>query len=264
MNQKERQTYLFEYLKKESQQYQTLQVPKEAERSYLRALMNIRMPKPIGGDFLAVQDAFLQQEAIEKDIVDVMELPVVKRNGRIALWQGDITRLRADAIVNAANSQMLGCFVPCHGCIDNAIHSAAGIQLREVCNAYMAAQRRKYGAGYEEPTGQAVLTPAFNLPCRYVVHTVGPIIHGSLRKEDCRLLESCYRSCLEKAAEKQLESIVFCCISTGEFHFPKEKAAEIAVAAVEDFLWKNKTLRRVVFNVFKEEDKKIYERLLQP
>lgn len=262
MNQKERQAYLFEYLKKDSKQYRNLQVPAEEERSYLRALMNIRMPKPIGRDFLSVQDAFLRQEAAEKNIVDVMKLPATKRNESIVLWKGDITRLRADAIVNAANSRMLGCFVPCHGCIDNAIHSAAGVQLRAACEAYMTGQRKKYGQGYAEPTGQAMLTKAFNLPSRFVIHTVGPIIYGNLQKEDCRLLESCYRSCLELAEEKKLESIVFCCISTGEFHFPKEEAAKIAVATVEKFLGESKSLKRVVFNVFKEEDQKIYESLL--
>ncbi|MFR1028693.1 MAG: protein-ADP-ribose hydrolase [Clostridium sp.] len=173
------------------------------------------------------------------------------------MWQGDITTLRCDAIVNAANSQMTGCYIPGHACIDNCIHTYAGVQLRYNCFQKMQKQ------GFEEPTGQAKITLAYNLPCRYVLHTVGPIINGHLTKKDCDLLAGCYTSCLQLAADCHLESVAFCCISTGVFHFPNEKAAEIAIASTTDFLKQNDTtVKKVVFNVFKENDKQIYERLL--
>ena len=177
------------------------------------------------------------------------------QNG-IYLWQGDITRLCVDAIVNAANSAMLGCFVPCHGCIDNAIHSAAGVKLRLECSHIMENQKTK------EPIGKAKITKAYNLPCRYVLHTVGPIICGPVTKQDCDQLSNCYRSCLELAATYQLKSIAFCCISTGEFHFPNQKAAEIAIQTVQDYQKKKQDGLEVIFNVFKDNDYKIYKQLL--
>ena len=172
------------------------------------------------------------------------------------LYVGDITRLKVDAIVNAANSGMTGCYVPGHRCIDNCIHTFAGVQLRSACARLMAKQ------GHEEPTGQAKLTPAFNLPCRYVLHTVGPIVTGRVTARDRALLASCYRACLTKAAEAGLESIAFCCISTGVFCFPNEDAAEIAVQTVKEFLQTPTTIKKVTFNVFKDLDKEIYTRLL--
>jgi O-acetyl-ADP-ribose deacetylase (regulator of RNase III) len=216
--------------------------------------MNIRAPKTIDGEFLEIQDAYLQEETKEKGIVELDDLTPV-RDG-IYLWQGDITTLRCDAIVNAANSGMTGCYVPNHRCIDNCIHSYSGIQLRLFCEEMMEEQ------GFEEPTGQAKITPAYNLPCRYVLHTVGPIITGRLTERDCELLSSCYRSCLLLAAEKGLESVAFCCISTGEFHFPNERAAKIAVHEVEAFLKQDTSVKKVIFNVFKDLDKEIYQRLL--
>ena len=174
----------------------------------------------------------------------------------IYLWQGDITTLRCDAIVNAANSQLLGCFVPCHGCIDNAIHSFAGVQLRLACQQLM--QRE----GHEEGTGEAKITPAFNLPCRYVLHTVGPIIYGSVTETDRKLLADCYRSCLELASAYGLRSVAFCCISTGEFHFPNRLAAEIAIKTVGEWQKENPGQMEVIFNVFKDNDYKIYQQLL--
>ena len=231
---------------------------KTAQRRLLRSLMNVRPPMPLSGEFLAAQDALLQAEREEKDVVDGDALPAVAAHPKIALWQGDITRLRADAIVNAANPALLGCFCPCHGCIDNAIHSAAGLQLREACNALMTAQ------GRPEPNGKAKLTPGYNLPARYVLHTVGPIIYGRVSQRDRAELASCYRSCLELAAEQGLESVAFCCVSTGEFHFPNQDAAEIAVETVAEFLRQSTSVQRVIFNVFKDMDAEIYRTLLGP
>ena len=241
----------------------------KSQRRLLRSLMNVRPPAPLNADFVREQDILLQEEAQEKGIVTLRDMPTVadisEKNltpqgapaDKIIIWQGDITRLATDAIVNAANSALLGCFIPCHGCIDNAIHSAAGLQLRIACNNIMTQQ------GYEETTGQAKITPAFNLPCKYVIHTVGPIIDAGFEptKNQCALLESCYKSCLKAAAKKNLASIAFCCISTGEFHFPNKKAAEIAVRAVSDWL-KAGNNATIVFNVFKDADADIYREIL--
>ena len=221
MTQAERLTFLIEYLINENKELKSFHIPVEenARKRLLRSLMNIRPPKPVTKDFLNIQDEYLQGEKTEQGIISLADVPFVK-NG-LYLWQGDITRLSVDAIVNAANSAMLGCFVPCHGCIDNAIHSAAGIELRLECSRIMEKQK------IEEPTGKAKITKAYNLPCRYVLHTVGPIIYGEVTQRDCNLLSDCYRSCLELAAEYQLKSIAFCCISTGEFHFPNEAAKQL-------------------------------------
>lgn len=237
---------------------QAARVPKEdaAQRQLLRALMNVRPPMPLASDFLAVQDALLSAEREERGVIDAMSLPACPGPPGISIWQGDITRLRADAIVNAANCKLLGCFRPCHGCIDNAIHSGAGLQLREECYRLMAAQ------GYDEPTGQAKLTRAYNLPARYVLHTVGPIVQGEVTARDRAQLAACYRSCLTLAAEKGLESVAFCCISTGEFHFPNREAAQIALDTVTDFLQTPSSIQKVIFNVFKELDEQIYQDLL--
>lgn len=225
----------------------------EQQRRLLRALMNLRTPRPLSEDFLALQDELLSAEREARGVVDVMALPSVASDARIALWQGDITRLAADAIVNAA---LLGCFIPCHRCIDNAIHSAAGLQLRAACAALMEEQ------GHPEETGTAQITEGYNLPARHVIHTVGPIVSGALTDRHRAQLASCYRSCLSLAAERGLRSIAFCCISTGEFHFPRAAAAEIAVREVRDFLTRDTSIERVIFNVFKDEDRNIYERLL--
>lgn len=227
-----------------------------AQRRLLRSLMNVRHPMPLPPGFLALQDEVLGAEREEKGVVEADALPVTAAHPQIALWQGDITRLRADAIVNAANSALLGCFRPCHGCIDNAIHSAAGLQLREECNQLMEAQ------GHLEPTGRAKLTKGYNLPARYVLHTVGPIIQGRVTKQDRADLTSCYRSCLELAAEHGLETVAFCCISTGEFRFPNREAAEIAVGTVKQFLQTPTSIRKVIFNVFKDLDAELYRDLL--
>ena len=257
MTQAERLVFLINYLLDENSELQSIDIPAhEAERKrLLRSLMNIREPKTVSEEFLEVQDAYLQEECIRKGIVRLSDLSIIQTG--IYLWQGDITRLSTDAIVNAANSALLGCFVPCHGCIDNAIHSAAGVELRLECSRIMKKQKT------EEPVGKAKITKAYNLPCRYVLHTVGPMIFGEVTEKDCEQLSDCYRSCLELAAAYQLKSVAFCCISTGEFHFPNEKAAEIAVQTVRDYQKKNQNSLEVVFNVFKDKDYQIYRRLLE-
>ena len=225
------------------------------QKRLLRSLFNVRMPAPVSEDFLRVQDEYLQEEAARKGITDIADLEPVQKG--IYLWQGDITTLKCDAIVNAANSQMLGCFNPCHGCIDNAIHTYAGVQLRNACYELMTAQ------GHEEPTGQAKITRAYNLPCQYVIHTVGPIVSGKLTARDCEMLKSCYLSCLKVAEENDVNSIAFCCISTGVFGFPQNEAAQIAVQTVRDYKEKHNSDIKVIFNVFKNEDLAIYKKVLQ-
>ena len=225
------------------------------KRRLLRSLMNVRPPAPVSAEFLVVQDAYLQERLAERGITRMGDLKPAQPG--LYLWQGDITTLRVDAIVNAANSQLMGCFVPCHGCIDNAIHTYAGVQLRMECAGIMRQQ------GHEEETGRAKITKAYNLPCRYVLHTVGPIVHGAVTEHDIKLLADCYRSCLDLAAEKKLCSVAFCCISTGEFHFPNELAAQTALQTVREWQQKHPDRIEVIFNVFKDSDYKIYERLLR-
>ena len=257
MNQNERRIFLIQELLKENKRYEDMEIPQdfEEQRELLRALMNVRIAKNVDDEFIKVQDEYLKEEIKRKGIVDIDDLKPIKDG--IYLWQGDITTLRCDAIVNAANSGMRGCYVPNHRCIDNCIHSFAGVQLRLECDEIMTKQ------GYSEPTGQAKITNSYNLPCKYIIHTVGPIINGKLTSEDCDLLESCYKSCLELAVKNNLDSIAFCCISTGEFHFPNDKAAQIAVKTVEEFMKKETSLKKVIFNVFKDMDKEIYRKLLK-
>lgn len=257
MTQVERLDYLMHYLLNEEEQYQDIQIPKDItnKQKLLRSLMNVRLPLVIDEEFLRVQDEYLKERIKEKGITKLQELKQ-SQNG-IYLWQGDITTLEVDAIVNAANAQMLGCFVPCHGCIDNAIHTYAGIQLRLECAKIMEAQ------GHEEPTGQAKITNAYNLPCNSILHTVGPIIHGDVTKKDQEALASCYRSCLELAKDNGIKSIAFCCISTGEFHFPNQPAAQIAIETVKTWQKENPEKIEVIFNVFKDQDYRIYKQLLQ-
>ena len=256
MNQSEKRLFLIQSLLNErpSCQKQIISADSERQKILLRGLMNVRRPARIGTEFLQVQDEYLQGEAAAKGITDIADLTPIQPG--LYLWQGDITTLKCDAIVNAANSGMTGCYIPNHRCIDNAIHTFAGVELRLACEELMEQQ------GYPEPTGRAKITPAFNLPCKYVLHTVGPIIDGRVTKKDKELLASCYRSCLELAAENSLENVAFCCISTGEFHFPNDLAAEIAVATVKEFLKKQTSVKKVIFNVFKDLDKAIYEKLL--
>ena len=254
MLQSERRNYLINKLLAEQVQYKDIAAPQsEAEQKrLLRALMNVRAPKPIGEDFLKIQDEYLQTELSEKGVTDIADLTPVE--GEIYLWRGDITTLKCGAIVNAANSGMTGCYQPCHNCIDNCIHTFAGVRLRLECAEIMEKQ------GYEEPTGQAKITPAYNLPCDHVIHTVGPIVQGKLTEKHCKLLKSCYQSCLELAVQNGIDSIAFCCISTGVFGFPKQEAAEIAVQTVRDFLKSHRI--KVIFNVFGSEDYDIYRKIL--
>ncbi len=275
MNTLERIQYLNTILLEEMPQYKAdaATFPDEihTQRRLLRSLMNLRPPGSITADFLREQDILLQEEATIKGLVKPNELPTIADEiaknippqgapaHNLILWQGDITRLAADGIVNAANSAMLGCFAPCHGCIDNAIHSAAGLQLREACAQLMEQQ------GQPEPTGQAKITPAYNLPSKFVLHTVGPIIPANRQPNvaEAELLASCYRSCLELAAQHQLKSIAFCCISTGEFHYPREEAAQIALNTVSHWLASSGSDLKVIFNVFKDEDLAVYKSLLK-
>lgn len=256
MNQQQRRNYMIKYLLNEQAAYKAITVPNDSEgqKQLLRGLMNVRSPRTISDDFLKVQDEYLQERLQEKQIVEIESIMPMEEG--IYLWQGDITRLKVGAIVNAANSGMTGCYYPNHSCIDNCIHTFSGIQLRLACAELMNQQ------GHEEPTGKAKITLAYNLPSEYVIHTVGPIITDKVAKRDCELLRSCYQSCLELAAENHLNSIAFCCISTGEFRFPNEKAAEIAVETVKEFMRKETSIKKVVFNVFKDKDKEIYEQLL--
>lgn len=265
MTREERVDSLVRYLKNENEGYQVLKEPVDyaEKRRMLRSLMNVRWPGEASDEFLKVQDEFLAEEAQEKGIVSYEDIPVIadlyscvgiKNGDRISLWRGDITRLAVDAIVNAANSQLLGCFVPCHGCIDNAIHSAAGIQLRNECAKIMNIQ------GHEEPTGRAKITKGYNLPAKHVLHTVGPIVGTRVTDKQKEELKSCYLNCLKLAQKEGLKSVAFCCISTGEFHFPNKLAAQIAVETVDRYLSESE-IERVIFNVFKEEDFNIYKKM---
>lgn len=258
MTHSEKRMYLIKSLLSEQPQYKDIIIPDntDGQKTLLRSLMNIRAPYPVGKEFLKVQDEYLSEEIVKKGITDSTTLPACPVDSRLVLWRGDITTLKADAIVNAANSALRGCFIPCHSCVDNIIHSLSGIQLRLACNNLMEEQ------GYDEPVGKAKITPAFNLPCKYILHTAGPVVPGILTETHCRQLADCYHSCLELAASKKLKSIAFCCISTGEFHFPQKKAAGIAVQAVTEFLQTDTQIEKVIFNVFKEEDYNIYKTIL--
>ena len=288
--------FLLKLLKADSTEYSNLQTPDYSaaqKRQTIRSLMNIRMPGGLSETLLAAQDEYLKQEREEKGVVSLAEIPTLQgqyggwdREGqtpygreqiqrlggrrqadfldKLSIWQGDITRLQVGAIVNAANSQMLGCFIPCHRCIDNAIHSAAGMQLREACSRIMQERRMRYGGRYEEPVGTATLTKAYNLPCNYVIHTVGPIVYGELTDALREDLRRCYESVLDCCVGNGIRTVAVCCISTGEFHFPNEEAAEIAVRAVTDFMGTHKgAIERVVFNVFKDSDREIYEKIFR-
>ena len=256
MNQKEKRLYLIEKLINEDPCYYGMQISDNEydQKRMLRSLMNIRPPRKTDRKFLEVQNVYLQTELSRKGITELDELNSIKRD--LYLWQGDITTLRCGAIVNAANSGMTGCYVPCHACIDNCIHTYAGIQLRLDCAEIMEKQ------GYEEPAGTAKITKAYNLPCDYVLHTVGPIIDGEVTHQDELLLASCYLSCLELAEQNHVNSIAFCCISTGVFHFPNQRAAEIAIDTVQKYKKETDSRMKVIFNVFKDQDYEIYKRLL--
>ena len=266
MTQAERRIFLIQYLLDERAEmgYAPVDIPSNEndQRDLLRSLVNIRPHGSVSDKFLQVQDAYLQERNREREIPDITSIKSVESSeannafNDIYLWRGDITTLKIDAIVNAANSGMTGCYQPCHSCIDNCIHTFAGIQLRNKCAEIMAKQ------GHEEPTGQAKITPAYNLPCKYVLHTVGPIVMGPLNEHHRQLLKSCYRSCLEVAAQHDVQSIAFCCVSTGVFMFPAEEAARIAVATVRDWKRLSHSSMKIVFNVFSENDETIYKKIL--
>lgn len=270
----EKMNRLLKRLQEDSLEYRGLDTTgysMKEKKNAIRSLMNIRMPSALPDELVGLQDEYLQEEREEKGVVELADVPTNKEafgskasySDKISLWQGDITRLHVGAIVNAANSRLLGCFIPCHRCIDNAIHSAAGMQLREECDDIMKQRQLRYGRDYEEPTGTATLTSAYNLPCEYVIHTVGPIVYGSLNDELCRDLRNCYENVLQCCLEHQIKSVAFCCISTGEFHFPNDRAAEIAVETVRAFLEEHDgCMERIIFNVFKDSDKNIYEKIL--
>lgn len=245
---------LINYLINENPKYSKVQIPSSENEQFrlYRSLVNARPADEISAEYLAAEDEYLRQKTAEKGVTDIADLSPIEDN--IYLWRGDITTLKCGAIVNAANSGMTGCYQPCHNCIDNCIHTFAGIRLRLNCAGIMKKQ------GYPEPTGHAKITSAYNLPCEYVIHTVGPIVQGKLTAEHCRLLENCYRSCLEIAIQNGIDSIAFCCISTGVFGFPKQEAAEIAVRTIRDFMKYHRI--KVIFNVFGNEDYGIYRKIL--
>ena len=258
MNHREKRQFLIQALLKERPEYRDMRIPTEPEsqRQLLRGLMNIRAPRRMGAEFLETQDEYLQAETAAKGITDLDDLTPVQPG--LYLWQGDITTLRCDAIVNAANSGMTGCYIPNHRCIDNAIHTYAGVELRLACAELMGQQ------GYPEPTGQAKITPAFNLPCKYVLHTVGPIIDGGVTRRDRELLASCYRSCLELALSHDCRTVAFPSISTGVYRFPLDRAAPIAVGAVRGFLASHPAaFDEILFVCFDEKTKHAYDMALE-
>ena len=258
MTQSERREYLIQYLLKEDMKIFRPKMPsdKQGQEELLRSLMNVRMPKPISEEFLKIQDEYLTQRNMERGITDVNDLQPTASDPRFYIWQGDITTLKCDAIVNACNSQMLGCFSPMHACIDNFIHTYAGIELRLKMHEIMLKQ------GHEEETGKAKITPGYNLPAKYILHTVGPIIQWEASKQDEDLLASCYKECLKLAADTGVESVAFCCLSTGVFRFPQQLAAEIAVSTVKNYINEDSRIKKVIFNVFKDEDLRIYHTLI--
>ena len=274
MTQDQRLNFLVRRFREDARDYQNIPTGETAEerRTILRSLMNIRMPGMLDQETMDIQDAYLLERNAEKGIVSPSEIETVAASlgsshpfaPVLSIWQGDITRLAADAIVNAANSQMLGCFVPMHTCIDNCIHTYAGVQLRAECHRQMRALRRKYGADYEQPTAVPMLTGGYNLPAKHVIHVVGPIVQGSLSPALEADLASCYRNVLDLCREHELRTVAFCCISTGVFRFPNDRAAEIAVETVTRWLEQNNgQIDRVIFNVFKEEDLALYGKLLR-
>lgn len=256
MTYEEKRIYLIKYLLSENNNYSNIVIPNDAneQKRLLRSLFNVRMPKVISKNFLKIQDEYLKETIKMKGITDCRDLTPMINN--IYLWQGDITTIKSDAIVNAANSGMTGCYIPNHNCIDNAIHTYAGVELRYECNEIMMKQ------GHEEETGKAKITKGYNLPAKYVIHTVGTIVDGRVSERNEEELKSCYISCIKLADEYKLDSIAFCCISTGIFGFPNEKAAKIAVNTIKEYLDKTKSPIKVIYNVFKECDYEIYKKLL--
>lgn len=256
MDQDERRIWLIDKLLEVGDNCQVNRMPETVlrQRELLRGLMNVRPPKPLTHKFVEIQDAYLQERLRERGVVDTASIKTI--DGNICLWQGDITLLNADVIVNAANSQMLGCFIPNHWCIDNCIHTFAGCQLRLDC------ARKMNDIGRVDMTADCLITRAYNLPCKYIFHTVGPIVYGNLTEQNCRSLASCYERCLDEAEMLHVKSIAFPCISTGEYGFPNDVAGNIAVRTVKRYLEHSNRFEKVIFNVFKDKDLKIYKDLL--
>ena len=256
MKQDERRKWLIRKLLDENMHYRGYEVPDDIQeqKDMLRSLMNVRIPKDIDEEFLAVQDAYLQQVQEEKGVVTLEDMEELQPG--LYIWKGDITRLEVDAIVNAANKTLLGCMKPLHDCVDNAIHIYAGVQLRQACFELILEQ------GYEEPVGMAKITPAYNLPSAFVIHTVGPKIVDQPTQIDEDLLAKSYLSVLALAEKNNIESIAIPCLSTGDFNFPKQKAAKIAIQTVKTFIDESSIIKKVIFNVFDDENLAIYQKLL--
>lgn len=272
-NQDKRLDYLVERFKADVPEYRRVRIPadREGKRRMLRSLMNVRDPKPAAAAVLAVQDAYLKGRALEKGIVNTADMATVRESlgsrhpfaDNISIWQGDITCIAADAIVNAANPVMLGCYIPLHNCIDNCIHTYAGIQLRAECDRRMNSMRLRFGEHYEQPAAVPMLTEAYNLPAKRVIHIVGPIVQDELTAEAEEKLAECYGSIMDMCRENGLRSVAFCCISTGEYNFPRRRAAEIAVQTVTGWLGEHPgCIDRVIFNVFRDDDREYYEELM--
>lgn len=269
MNQEERLDYLLKEFILDSDYNKNIDLANCEKRSTLRALMNIRLPKKMDKKTLEIQDEFLTQEIKEKGIINIEKIDTIEDHGslykyasKISLYKGDITKLSIDAIVNAANENLLGCFIPCHKCIDNAIHSAAGIQLRDECYEIMKQEKLNKDEAYTEPTGKSKITNSYNLPCKAIIHTVGPIVRNGLNEDLKKDLKNCYISALKCLIDNGYRSIAFCCISTGEFKFPNKEAALIAANAVFEFLEDNNDrIDRIVFNLFKDIDEEIYNKI---
>lgn len=265
MTQAERRRYLIQVMQEEMPEYAKYQIPddtdEEGQKALLRALFNVRPPYPASEDFLKVQDEYLKERAKEKGITDCETIRPSLADPRLSVWQGDITTLKVDAAVNAANSQMLGCWRVGHTCVDNNFHSFSGVQLRIECNRQMEELKKKYGEDYEQPTGVPMITPGYNLPAKYVIHIVGPIVTPFLMEKHKMQLAECYRASLDVAAEHDCKSIAFCCISTGVFMFPQDKACKIAVNTVREWLDQHpdSSIQKVVFNVYKDEDLHLYD-----
>ncbi len=264
MTKYEKIVFLIKELQKEMPEYAGNKIPKNEDEAWrlLRALFNVRPPYPVNPEFENVQNELLKEIAEEKGITDVEDLSPISSDSRLYIWQGDITSLKVDVAVNAANNQMEGCWAVGHTCVDNNFHSFAGVQMRVECHRQMRELRKRYGEDYLQPTSVPMITPGYNLPAKNVIHVVGPIVHERLKQEYKDQLYECYRASLEMAAENGCKSIAFCCISTGVFMFPNEAAAEIAVKAVKDYLGQDNRIEKVIFNVYKDIDLLIYKNLL--
>lgn len=242
---------LLDYFKMEDVGLRYLRIPRSyfEKRLLLRGIINCRYPFDINEDILKMEDQLLQLEYSEKEIVDVKD--IIPMKGKIGLWKGDITTLKIQAIVNAGNSSLLGCFIPNHSCIDNQIHTYAGMRLRLYCYDMMG--------GKEESVGCARLTLGYQLPCDYIIHTVGPVVDGELEEKEITELQNCYRASLDLALKHGIKTVAFLCISTGMFHFPRREASEIAIKTVSDYLEKYPdSFEKIIFNVYLEEDYEIY------